>query len=335
MNNLVSRLLCWLSLVSVLIAMPALAELTPEEQAAKERGIVLYHQYKAISAEPYLTIAAKAGDAESQFFLAEALRKNNRYMTKEAYQWLEAAAEQGHSYAMIRLGRSGDGLCAAINSCMGSAEESQHWLGRSNALNESKARQGDPEAMYLLYEVTLDEEWLEKAAEAGHAISQYWLAGFIKDGKGFYLWPGSREEAVEKWYKASAEGGYPLSMAKYALIRLNKGDDEGYRRWTKTAAETGYAEAVYNYGAGMAVMPDEYGYEKDLVSGYGLLSLLLELDGGGYANKELVETELPAIAEQMTPAQLEQAKAFAEEWKATHPPLSFYQQKLHPLDNLF
>ncbi len=335
MNKLVSRSLRCLSIISVLIAMPALAQLTPEEQAAKERGIVLYHQYKAISAEPYLTIAAKAGDAESQFFLAEALRKNNRYMTKEAYQWLEAAAQQGDSHAMIRLGRSDGGLCAAMGNCPEGAKTNEDWLVAAYDLNKVRAEQGDSEAMYLMFRLTHEFSWLERGAEAGDPLSQFWWADFISGGKGFYLWPGSREEAVEKWYKASAEGGYPLSMAKYALIRLNKGDDEGYRRWTKTAAETGYAEAVYNYGAGMAVMPDEYGYEKDLVAGYGLLTLLLELDGGGYANKELVETELPAIAEKMTPEQLEQAKAFAEEWKATHPPLSFYQQKLHPLDNLF
>ncbi|ROZ79299.1 hypothetical protein EF096_19985 [Pseudomonas neustonica] len=78
-----------------LLASPAFADLTPEQQAAKERGSVLYHQFKAISAEPYLTIAAEAGDSESQFLLAEALRKNNRYMTEEAYHWLEEAARQG------------------------------------------------------------------------------------------------------------------------------------------------------------------------------------------------------------------------------------------------
>ena len=88
----------------------AFADLTPEQQSAKERGSVLYHQFKAISAELYLTIAAEAGDSESQFLLAEALRKNNRYMTEEAYHWLEEAARQGNSYAMIRLGRSGEGL---------------------------------------------------------------------------------------------------------------------------------------------------------------------------------------------------------------------------------
>ncbi|WP_241077653.1 hypothetical protein [Phytopseudomonas seleniipraecipitans] len=54
-------------LVAVLLSGVALAaELIAEQQAAKEKGITLYNQYKAISAEPYLEKAAKAGDREAQ-----------------------------------------------------------------------------------------------------------------------------------------------------------------------------------------------------------------------------------------------------------------------------
>ena len=43
--------------------------LTPEQQAAKVRGITLYNQYK--NGEPDLRIAAMAGDREAQYYLAE------------------------------------------------------------------------------------------------------------------------------------------------------------------------------------------------------------------------------------------------------------------------
>jgi hypothetical protein len=43
----------------------ALAELTPPQQSAKERGLALYNQYKPATVE--LRIAADAGDAESQY----------------------------------------------------------------------------------------------------------------------------------------------------------------------------------------------------------------------------------------------------------------------------
>ncbi|WP_235801924.1 hypothetical protein [Halopseudomonas pelagia] len=155
MNSRTARLSC-LSLILIwFFAMPVWADLMVEQQAAKERGSILYHQFKAISAEPYLTIAAEAGDSESQFLLAEALRKNNRYMTKEAYHWLEEAARQGNSYAMIRLGRSSDGLCSVMGNCPEGSKTPEQWLDEARQLNEPKAAQGDAEAMYLMYQITL------------------------------------------------------------------------------------------------------------------------------------------------------------------------------------
>ncbi|WP_223825391.1 tetratricopeptide repeat protein [Halopseudomonas salina] len=324
----------WLLILMCFAVCPVWAELTPEQQAAKEHGSILYRQFKAISAEPYLTIAAEAGDAESQFLLAEALRKNNRFMTPEAYRWLEASAEQDNSYAMIRLGRSGDGLCAVMGNCSEGTKTPEQWLAEALQLNEGGAAQGDPEAMYLMYKITLDREWLKKASEAGHALAQYWLAGYTEDGMGLYLWPGSRQEAVKKWYKASAEGGYPLSMKDYATILLIEKDYSGYRYWIEKVAETGYVSGVYEYSM-MLIDPRYDGYKKDMVKGYGLLLLFLELEGGGFLNKETIEKELPQYAEKMTAEQLEQAREFAAEWKATHPPLSFFPQKLDPSDTLF
>lgn len=313
-------------------AMPVWAGLTPEQQAAKKTGITLFNQYR--TAEPLLRIAAEAGDAESQFYLGEELRLRDRFMTKEVVHWLEAAAQQGHSYAMIRLGHSGDSLCAVVGNCPEGSKTPEQWLAEARQLNESKAAQGDAEAMYLMYQITFDVEWIEKAAEAGHDLAQYWWAVAIKQGEGFYWWPGSRQEAVEKWYKASAEGGYPLSMQDYALLLLSKDDYTGYQYWTERAAEAGYANAVFNLGLGVSLMADDYGYEQDLVKGYGVLSLLLELDGGGgMADKAARNQE--RLEDQMTAEQLEKAHEFVTEWKATHPPLSFFKQKLHPSDTLF
>lgn len=334
MRKLTIKPQLWLLIFMWFAVCPAWAELTSKQQTAKEHGSILYHQFKTISAGPYLTIAAEAGDAESQFLLAEALRKKNRFMIPEAYRWLEESAEQGNSYAMIRLGRSGDGLCAVMGNCPEGTKTPEQWLTEARQLNEGKAAQGDPEAMYLMYKITLDREWLKKASEAGHALAQYWLAAYIEDGMGFYWWPGSRQEEVEKWFKASAEGGYPLSMMDYATILLIIKDYSGYRYWIEKAAKTGYVSGVYEYSM-MLVDPRYDGYKKDMVKGYGLLLLFLELDGGGFLNKETIEKELPQYAEQMTADQLEQAREFAAEWKATHPPLSFFPQKLDPSDTLF
>ena len=48
----------------------AWAQLTPEQQAAKDKGLMFYQQYKRSSAIPELQIAAEAGDRGAQYFLA-------------------------------------------------------------------------------------------------------------------------------------------------------------------------------------------------------------------------------------------------------------------------
>lgn len=300
--------------------------LTPEQRDARETGIKLYNQYKAISATPFLETAAQAGDAEAQYYLGEALRKNNRFMTQNSQKWLEAAAHQGHIYAMIRLGRSGNDLCAVMGNCPNGSKSPGDWLRHAYRVAPPLAEQGSPEAMFLMYEITLNTDWMDKAAEAGHALAQYWKAVSIKQGEGFYLFR-SRKQDVEKWFKVSAEGGYPKSMQYYIGILIEKGDWEGVRYWQYKAAETGYTTSIYNLGSYLAHEPEGFGHELDLVKAYGLISLLSELDGGGDMLGAADET-LPIIAAKMTPEQIEQGLEFAEEWKSTHPPVSYFPDKL-------
>jgi TPR repeat protein len=303
----------------------AWAQLTPEQQAAKERGLMLYNQYK--EAVPDLRIAAEAGDREAQYFLAESLRLEKRYMTAEAHNWYEAAAQQGDYYAMIRLGRSGNDLCTVMNNCPPGRKAPLDWLREALKQAEPQAQQGDAEAMYILYHVTASRDWLEKAANAGHAMAQYWMAIRASQGEGFFFPPGKRQEAVEKWFKASAESGYPVAMMRYVGILYEKNQLAEARYWIERAAKTGYESGVASYGGYLAHNPDLFGFPLDLVKGYALTSLLAELDGGGNVEAYL-EQALPEIAAKMTPEQIEQAKVFAQEWKATHPPLSFFPKKL-------
>lgn len=313
------------TLVTLVISVPAFANLTPEQQAAKERGVMLFNQYRI--AEPELRIAAEAGDREAQFYLAEELRQMNRYITAESLKWYEAAASQGDYYAMIRLGRSIKDLCAVMGNCTAGQKTPVEWFQQALMQAKPEAEQGDAEAMYVMYHITGNRDWLEKSAEAGHAIAQFWMATGDRQGEGFFFLPWERSKAVKKWFKASAEGGYPRGMMEYVSILYEDGDMEGVRYWTKKAAEAGFEGAVSNYGAYLSHEPDRVGYPLDLVKGYALISLLKELDGGGNI-QVYVESKLPRIAAKMTPEQIEEAEKFAEEWKATHPPLSFFPHKL-------
>ncbi len=286
---------------------------------------MLFKQYKI--AEPELRIAAEAGDAEAQFYLAEELRQMNRYITPEAHKWYEAAASQGDFYAMIRLGRSGKDLCAVMGNCADGQKTPVEWLRQALKQAKPKAEQGDAEAMYVMYHITGNRDWLEKSANAGHAIAQYWMAVGDSQGEGFFFLPGKRQESVERWFKASSKGGYPKAMMRYAHLLYEKHDKAGVRYWMEEASKLGYVDAISSYAAYVAHTPDLLGYELNLVKGYALTYLLKELDGGG--NMQVyVDDTLPEIAAKMTPDQIEQAKVFAKEWKATHPPLSFFPDKL-------
>ncbi|SNS89565.1 tetratricopeptide repeat protein [Pseudomonas segetis] len=320
-----------ISVVALMFAVVnmACAQLSPEQQAAKERGITLFNQYKPAYND--LLIAAEAGDSDAQYYLAEDIRLEHRYVTKEAAKWYIAAANQGDYYAMFRLSGADSDLCSIMKNCPAGTKSAGDWLLQLRNTARPLAEQGDSEAMNIMYNATADIEWLKQSAEAGYAPAQWLLANKYLEGNGFFL-PWNRSAAVKKWLKASAEGGDPKGMMQYADTLYNDGhakgkDIEEVRHWMAEASKLGYVSAISSYGAYLAHEPDAIGYPLDRVKGYGLLSLLRVLDGGGNIQVYLDEV-MPEIAAKMTPEELEQAKVFAEQWKKTHPPVSFYPDKL-------
>ncbi|MEX5664248.1 sel1 repeat family protein [Pseudomonas neuropathica] len=312
--------------VAIIIILPTCvsATLSSQQQSAKERGIILFKQYK--TAEPELRIAAEAGDAEAQFFLAEEIRQNKQYITDEAYKWYEAAATQGDLYSMIRIGRTDNDLCLTMKNCPTGKKEPKEWLAEATRIAKDKSDRGDAEALYIMYELTAERVWLKKSALAGDAIAQYRMAIGDRQGEGFIL-PWKRQEIVEHWFLLSAKAGNPKAMMQLFGIYREKGELEQARYWVEKAASIGYEAGVYNYGYFLAVDPKALGFTEDKIKGYALISLLKELDGGGAAQTDVEET-LPQISEKMTPTQIQEAEDFATKWKTTHPPLSFFPEKI-------
>ncbi|WP_414159304.1 tetratricopeptide repeat protein [Pseudomonas sp. BNK-45] len=314
------------ALCGLLFSTCAAAQLTESQQAARDKGLVLYQQSDWYDSQPLLQVAAVAGDRTAQYYLAEAIRLSSSYTTVEARKWYEAAAEQGDLYAMLRLSNSSD-LCHQMGTCTGKA--GPEWRKTALKLAHERAERGDTEAMTVLYTASQGLGWLEKAAEAGDSYAQWLLAGRYKSGAGWFLIPGNRQKAVKKWFKASAEGGYPLGMGMYAnyLYENNESKSEvGY--WLKKAAEAGYIDAVSTYALNVAHLPDRHGYPLDLIKGYGLTYLISKFEGGGAGGgagvADFGKESLVKIAAKMTPDEIKQGVAFAEEWERTHPPLSYF-----------
>ncbi|WP_256575755.1 tetratricopeptide repeat protein [Pseudomonas sp. R16(2017)] len=319
------RILTYILVATAIITADATSASPQEDKATP--GVILYKQLKLQSALPLLEREALSGNIDSQYYLAEALRKRNRYMTPEAQHWYETAAVNGSIYAMIQLGRKNEDLCRAMDNCPTSAKSPVGWLTHAKELLLAKANNGDPESLYLMYEITLDRAWLENSANAGYALAQYWMAVSERQGEGFFLIPGKRDASVKKWLLLSSEGGYPKAIMDYLQILFEEGDMENIRHWLAIAAETGDQAAISNYGAYIAHTPNKVGYPLDLIKGYALFTLLGELDDSGGIGR-YVERKSEEIREKMTPAQIEESKIFAEQWKATHPPLSFFPDKL-------
>lgn len=309
-------------LLLTLFSSSVFAQLTTDEEAARNKGIELYKQSDWYDSQPLLEIAAKAGDQTAQYYLAEAIRLSKRYTTQEAKKWYEAAAEQGDLYAMLRLSSGGD-LCTIIGTCDGKPGE--QWQEQALKVACERAQNNDPEAMRVLYILGEGLNWLEKAAETGDGRSQHSLALAYKNGKGWFLIPGAREKAVERWAQASAEAGYPPGMYFYAdvIYKKNRGPNNDVAYWLKKSAEAGHLAVVVSYALNVAHQPDTYGYPLNLIEAYGLIYLVSQLTGGGAAPED-ARRNLPEIAAKMTPEEIQQGIAFSKEWEKTHPPLSYY-----------
>ena len=307
--------------ISVFFSCTAFAQLTQEQESAKEKGLTLYQQSDWYDSQPLLEKAAIAGDKTAQYYLAEAIRLSNRYTNAEARKWYEAAAEQGDIYAMLRLSSKND-LCSNIGDCSGKSPN--EWREQVIQIAYDRAKKGDTEAMTVLFITKQGFKWLEMAAEAGDPLAQNTLAGIYDDGDGWFLVPGKRERTIEKWYRASAEGGYPRAMYLYASYLFeHDGKKEDVAYWLKKSAENGYINAVGNYALSVAHIPNDLDYPKNIVEAYGLAYLMSNFKGGGTASED-GKRILPKISEKMTTHEINQGILFAKEWERSRPPLSYF-----------
>ncbi|EJM74257.1 hypothetical protein PMI29_00610 [Pseudomonas sp. GM49] len=69
---------------------------------------------------------------------------------------------------------------------------------------------------------------------------------------------------------------------------------------------------------------DEYGFTEDLVKSYGLFWLITETTRELSVRTQAAQ-DLQTIAKDMTAVQIDEAKVFARQWEADHPPMSEYR----------
>lgn len=299
------------------------ATLTPEQQQAKQQGAILYQQGLCKKPIPLLEEAAKAGDSDSQYYLGDCLERLDSMITKQAVYWFEQAANQGDTYAMMRLGEE-DKMCEVLKAC-GNRNTSE-WRAKAKRLLTEQANQGNGEAMYQLFMMTRSLSWLEKSAEAGYPVAQYRLSIRYSEGHGLFLF-SSRQAAVDKWMKAAADNNYPQAILLWSdrLVELNKKDDAEV--YLLKSVDIGYIRGVYAYAVRSAyseIYPgkkDSIGLKEDIPKSYGLLNLLAQIPDPH------AQSSLKKLQDKVTPEQKKEGKAYAEQWQKTHPPLSNFREK--------
>lgn len=291
-------------------------------EALFQEGYTLYQQYYSPSAFGKFKQAAQLGHAEAAYYAGNILRRNHTYITEEAEQFYRQAAEGGDVYAMLRLARKGN-FCGTLRNCDYDREE---WLERALDSVLPKAEAGDLEAMkdaYSVYRVSGDKGkawgWILRAAEGGHAFSQYWVAILLEEqDMGFYWTEAGRRADMLKWLKASAEQGFPKAMLKLALELRDSGQLEEARYWVEEMGKTDYYHAILESGASILFGPDAeslygegsgYGFaEPRPVEGAAIL-LALNRQTGKDAPLNMIEV----YRDKLTPEIMAKAEARSKE----------------------
>jgi TPR repeat protein len=206
------RTLLLLLLPLVIPVVRSTAQETPDSKRAELTVLV---RLKTMTPAELQTLMdkAKAGDAESQFWVGHAY-SDGRLVQKdgeEALQWFLKSAEQGYAPAQRLYGMAS----VHINPAVG-----ERWMLRA-------AEQGDAEAEFWLgvaYEQnwfgTTDAKeavkWYQKAAQNGNPDAQVELGQRYKDGEGveqnFIL--------AAEWFRKAAEHVPDLGGAGQGRYRL-------------------------------------------------------------------------------------------------------------------
>ena len=282
-----------------------------QQEIAKKRGMELYNLGEFTHAEAYLKVPACAGDATAQFALGEVFRRQDKAVTEEAKKWYRLAAAQDHVYALMRL-----------------ADEAS--VKKAQTLAQAAADGGSGEAMLQMYELTQDIEWLKKSAEANFEEGQYILA--LRYDKDTTLISDSvaRHTAVNDLLKKAADAGFPKAMLWYSNRSPGSNDKAAKRQWLEKRVQISDVNAVLDYGYALSFDytdeedVNEYGYEQDLVKGYGLIWLVID-STRDFFQLDTAISNLAHIGGGMTAEQIESAVTFAQDWKRTHGALSEYR----------
>ncbi len=167
-------------------------------------------------------------------------------------------------------------------------------VGAQHAIAESYLRAVQGEAPAAAAErLSKAARWFRRAAESGHAASQYRLATLYELGHGV---PQSYPDALA-WYERAALGGHVKAMHNLAVLTIGAGaSNPDYGKaafWFSKAAERGLKDSQYN----LAILYEHgVGVEKNSRSALRWYSAAaLQGDEKAARKRDLVMRSMPAL----------------------------------------
>lgn len=287
-----------------------MSTLTDPQRAARTRGLNRYHLREYLNAESDLTIAATAGDRDSQYALGEIFRRREGDSTGTAKHWYQLAGAQDHVYSLLRLGDA----------------DSRE---KARELAQAAIDAGDASALLQMYELTQDMAWLNKAAVANNAEAIY-IQALLYEKNPALRPPNARwESLLDVILRKAANAGFPPAMY-WLSNRAGMYRNIPYQQyWLNKRLEHNDLNAVLNYSYALLHLfdteqnLDRYNFNYDPIKGYGLLWLVVANTREYIRHREAAGV-LETVTSELTPDQISAGKAFAQEWQDTHPPLSAY-----------
>jgi hypothetical protein len=292
-----------------------IADLNIHQENARKKGLELYNLGSFRASEPYLTIAAAAGERASQYALGEVLRRREGSVTEDAKKWYRLAAAQGDVYALLRLGDSDS-------------------LDTARQLLTPRIEQGDGEAMLQMYELTREIKWLKKSANTRFPEAMYILALAYDRDNSLVPQGQDADTLIDVWLRRAALANLPLAMNWYSNRPEVTRFPSLRREWLEKTANAGDLYGMLKYGFavghGESGRDPEYGYAKNYPFSYMLIWLVVDA-AKEYQLHNSATTFLTELAKDMSQEQIDQAVGFAQSWKDSHPTLSENRLTYHGL----
>jgi hypothetical protein len=281
-----------------------ISHLTVQQKAAKQRGLELYQLGEFEECEKPLTISASAGDAPSQYALGEAIRRRVGSINTEAQAWYQRAADQGHVYALMRLGGEPN-------------------LTKAKNLAQTRADANDGEAMLQLYELTKDRSWLRKAGEAGCAEA-YYIAALLYDKN-----PEASDNR-DSMLRYAAFKGFPPAMKWLANMQTYYRNLSYQRIHLEKRLALNDLDGVMTYAGALGGFDidqsgtNRYHYPENKIHAYGLYWLVMDSTRQNPRHGEAADF-LRQLGSALNTEEIETAKAYGRRWKTEHPALSEFR----------